>query len=77
MAYLSTEIKNTELPGATQIELFVNEDGTSDLKELQHRVNVFMSQRKEQIKVLDVKLTATESNLGEKHYTVMVIYEVK
>ena len=76
MGYLPTKIKNTELPGATQIKLFVNENGTPDLEEIQHRVNVFLAMRKDDIKVLDIKLTATEPATGTKNWMIMVIYEV-
>lgn len=76
MGYLPTKIKNTELPGAKQIKLFVNENGISDLEEIQHRVNVFLALRKDDMKVLDIKLTATESATGTKNWMIMVIYEV-
>lgn len=69
-----TEIKDTNWPGATQIKIFENEAGLSDLE---HRVNVYLALNEKSIKVLDVKLTATEPTLGEKHYTAMVVYEVK
>lgn len=73
---LSERIKEN-WPGSTQIRLFENENGTSGLKELQHRVNVFLARHMDNLKVLEIKLTATEPALGVKHYTVMVIYEVK
>lgn len=75
---IPTEIK-TEIPGATQIKLFMNEEGTSDWKKIEHDVNVFLAMSSKSIKVLDIKYTASEPNPDNplwKNWTVMVIYEV-